>query len=108
MYLGMDSVICDRGYQTWEDAGDIGGERESSFGIDEHSTIRRILRWIDDKPHERFFVSYLPIAGHHPYATSMAGPFLEETEIGRYRNALHEADSALGQLLDGLRQRVLL
>lgn len=108
MYLGMDSVIRNRGYQTLEDAGDIGGERESSFGIDEPSTVRRILSWIDAAPHERSFVSYLPIAGHHPYGTSMPGPFPEDAEIGRYCNALHEADSALGQLLDGLRQRGLL
>jgi hypothetical protein len=108
MYLGMDSVIRNRGYQTLEDAGDIGGVRESSFGIDEPSTVRRILTWIDSAPRERFFVSYLPIAGHHPYATSSRGPFPDDTEIGRYRNALHEADEALGLLLDGLRHRGLL
>jgi phosphoglycerol transferase MdoB-like AlkP superfamily enzyme len=79
MYLGMDSVIRNRGYQTLEDAGDIGGERESSFGIDEFSTVRRILSWIDAAPHERFFLSYLPIAGHHPYATMSPGPFPEKT-----------------------------
>jgi glucan phosphoethanolaminetransferase (alkaline phosphatase superfamily) len=106
MYLGMDSVIRGRGFQTMEDAGDIGGQRESSFGIDEPSTVRRILAWIDAAPKERFFISYLPIAGHHPYANS--GPFPGDTEIGRYRNALHEADEALGQLLDGLHERGLL
>jgi glucan phosphoethanolaminetransferase (alkaline phosphatase superfamily) len=108
MYLGMESVIRNRGYQTLEDAGDIGGERESSFGIDEPSTVRRILSWIDTSPREPFFVSYLPVAGHHPYATMSPGPFPEKTEIDRYRNALHEADAALGQLLDGLRERNLL
>jgi glucan phosphoethanolaminetransferase (alkaline phosphatase superfamily) len=108
MYLGMDSVIRHRGYPTLLDAGDIGGKRESSFGIDEPSTVRCILGWIDAAPKERFFVSYLPIAGHHPYATSTPGPFAEKTEIGRYRNAVHEADAALGQLLDGLSDRGLL
>jgi arylsulfatase A-like enzyme len=108
MYLGMESVTRDRGYQIMEDAGNIGGERESSFGIDEPSTVRRILAWIDTiPPEERFFVSYLPIAGHHPYATSAAGPFPTDTEISRYRNALHEADAALGLLVDGLRDRGL-
>ncbi len=53
-------------------------------------------------------MSYLPVAGHHPYATSSPGPFPEDTEIGRYRNALHEADAAVGELLDGLSQRGLL
>jgi hypothetical protein len=106
MYLGMESVIRNRGYDTLEDAGEIGGERESSFGIDEPSTVRRILQWIDagqrDLP---FLVSYLPIAGHHPYATPDRGPFPEDDEIGRYRNALNYSDRALGQLLQGLRER---
>jgi arylsulfatase A-like enzyme len=106
MYLGMESVIRNRGYQTLEDAGEIGGERESSFGIDEPSAVRRILQWIDAGPRDRpFFVSYLPIAGHHPYATPEPGPFPEQDEIGRYRNALHYSDEALGLLIEGLRKR---
>ncbi len=132
MYLSMESVIRNRGYETLEDAGDIGGERESSFGIDEPSTIRRLLAWIDSEPPSvsppeaggrcrggPFFVTYLPIAGHHPYAAPAGGPPTltlphpwgegrEGGEINRYRNALHYADKALGQLLDGLRQRHLI
>ncbi len=108
MYLGMDAVIRHRGYDTLEDAGAIGGDHESSFGIDEPSTVRRILRWIDERPaDQRFLVSYLPIAGHHPYATPVRGPFTGDEDINRYRNALHSADTALGQLLEGLRSRGL-
>jgi arylsulfatase A-like enzyme len=108
MYLGMDSVIRNRGYDTLEDAGDIGGDHESSFGIDEPSTVRRILRWIDELPRDqRFLLSYLPIAGHHPYVTPGRGPFPMDTEIDRYRNALHYADAALGELLAGLQSRGL-
>ena len=106
MYLGMDGIIKDRGFEVLEDAGDIGGERDSSFGIDEASAVRRILRYIDGlKPGERFFIAYLPVAGHHPYQTASPGPFSEKEEIGRYRNALHEADAALGDLLAGLESR---
>jgi hypothetical protein len=108
MYLGMDEAIRNRGYDTLEDAGAIGGDHESSFGIDEPSAVRRILRWIDDLPAgQRFLVSYLPIAGHHPYATPEPGPFQGSEDIDRYRNALHYADRALGQVLDGLRARGL-
>ncbi len=108
MYLGMDAVVRGCGYDTAEDAGGIGGDRESSFGIDEPSAVRRILRWVDDLPPGRpFLVSYLPIAGHHPYLTPAPGPFPEAEDTGRYRNALHYADAALGQLLDGLRRRGL-
>jgi glucan phosphoethanolaminetransferase (alkaline phosphatase superfamily) len=108
MYLGMDKVIRNKGYQTLEDAGDIGGEHDSSFGIDELSTVRRILKWIDQGPRNKpFLVSYLPIAGHHPYESPGPFPFPQDTEIGCYRNSLLYADNALGLLLDGLRQRGL-
>jgi arylsulfatase A-like enzyme len=107
-YLGMDAVVRPRGFDTCEDAGDIGGERDSSFGIDEESAVRRMLRWIDTRPTQPFFLTYLPIAGHHPYATPTGeGPFPNEPAINRYRNALHYADQAVGLLLDGLRRRGL-
>lgn len=108
MYLGMDSVVHGRGYDTLEDAGDIGGDQQSSFGVDEPSTVRRILSWIDTLPAGRpFFVTYLPVAGHHPYETPERGRFPENEEFGRYCNALGYGDAALGQLLDGVRARGL-
>ncbi len=106
MYLGMDSIIANRGYRVLEDAGAIGGRHESSFGVDEPSTVRRILSWIDSLPAgERFFLTYSPIAGHHPYDTPEAGPFPEREDIDRYLNALYYADLSLGELVRGLRAR---
>lgn len=108
MYLGMESVIHNRGFATMEDAGDIGGNRQSSFGIDEAATVRRIFSWLDTLSSDRpFFLTYLPIAGHHPYETLDGGPFPEQRDIDRYRNALHDADSALDALLAGLAARGL-
>jgi arylsulfatase A-like enzyme len=108
-YLGMDAIVRGRGFHTLEDAGDISGDRQSSFGIDdERLTVRRIFDWIDRRCRgERFFVTCLPIAGHHPYNTPERGPFPTEEAVDRYRNALHHADVALGELLDGLRARGL-
>ena len=107
-YLGMASIVRGRGYDLLEDAGDIGGERESSFGVDEPSTVERVLSWIDTlAAGERFFVTYLPIAGHHPYETPERGPFPDRTDADRYRNALHYGDAALGMLIRGLRARGL-
>jgi phosphoglycerol transferase MdoB-like AlkP superfamily enzyme len=108
MYLGMQAMLEDRGFGRLEDAGHIGGRVNSSFGVDEPSTVHRILSWVDSlAPHERFFVTYLPIAGHHPYATPEPGPFPLETELDRYRNALHYGDAALGELLRGFWARGL-
>lgn len=107
-YLGMDGAVAAQGYDVAQDAGVIGGRHESSFGIDETSTVTRLLGWIDEAPRATpFLASYLPIAGHHPYETQAPGPFAERCDIDRYHNALHEADTALGQLLDGLRKRDL-
>jgi len=107
-YLGMESLVRHRGFQTLEDAGDIGGNHNSSFGVDEPSTVARLLAWIDGLPRgEHFFVTYLPIAGHHPYATPGRGPFEVHAEIDQYRNALHYGDESLGELARGLRDRGL-
>jgi hypothetical protein len=106
-YLGMEEALRNRGYRTREDAGDIGGRRESSFGIDEASAVRRMLAWIDERPGEPFLLTYMPIAGHHPYDAPDGGPFPDDPEIERYRNALHYADASLADLLDGLRRRGL-
>lgn len=107
-YLGMDIIVRRSGFETSEDAGQISGEFESSFGVDESSTVNHILAWIDRPTDQRPFLAvYLPIAGHHPYDTPRRGPFPEREEIGRYRNALHYADQALGELLAGLEQRGL-
>jgi phosphoglycerol transferase MdoB-like AlkP superfamily enzyme len=107
-YLGMESIIRNRGYQTLEDAGNISGNLNSSFGVDEPSTVARMLAWIDSIPRgQKFFLTYLPIAGHHPYATPERGPFAGTSEIDQYRNALHYGDVSLGTLIEGLRARGL-
>jgi phosphoglycerol transferase MdoB-like AlkP superfamily enzyme len=108
MYLGMDSLVQAAGFTTLMDAGDIGGNRNSSFGVDDASTVKALLAWVDERREERpFFAAFLPIAGHHPYASTVPGPFAGRGDIDRYRNAIHEGDAALGQLLSGLRQRGL-
>ena len=107
-YLGMESIIRHRGYQTLEDAGSISGNHNSSFGVDEPATVARMLAWIDALPQgQPFFLTYLPIAGHHPYVTPEGGPFRGTAEVDQYRNALHYGDASLGALIEGLRARGL-
>ncbi len=109
MYLGMTSIINRRGFQVMEDAGAIGGRIDSSFGVDDASTVARVLRWIDTGDSRTpFFVTYLPTSGHNPYVTSTPGPFRSDSDFWRYMNAIHESDAALGSLIDGLGRRGLL
>jgi hypothetical protein len=106
MYLGMRSIIDNRGFEVLEDAGHIGGNHNSSFGVDEPSTVQRILKWIDClSPNQPFCLTYLPIAGHHPYEVPGDGPFAGNDERTRYLNSLHYGDAALGELMRGLARR---
>ncbi|HEX2660660.1 MAG TPA: sulfatase, partial [Polyangia bacterium] len=109
-YLGMDAVVRERGFEVLEDGATIGGAFKSSFGVDEASTVRKLLGFVDGlTPGQRFFAVYIPIAGHHPYHAPGAGPrpFPEDSAKERYFNDLYAGDAALGSLRDGLKARGL-
>jgi arylsulfatase A-like enzyme len=100
----MAAIVDHRGFERLEDAGAIGGQVNSSFGVDDASTVRRALQWIRSLGKgERFFLTYLPVAGHNPYEVTRPGPFQGRDDFTRYLNALHEGDEAFGDLLEGLR-----
>jgi arylsulfatase A-like enzyme len=108
IYLGMDEILAASGFHVLEDAGDIGGNHNSSFGVDEPAAVARILGWMDSLPAgTRFFAAWLPVEGHHPYTFTPPAPFPPGDDFGNYRNALFDADRSLGVLLDGLRRRGL-
>lgn len=109
-YLGMQGIVDERGFEALFDAETIGGEHASSFGTDDASTVRRLLRWVDELPRgQRFFAVYSPISGHHPYRSPGDGPrpFPAKSEKDHYLNDLYAGDAAFGALLDGLRARGL-
>ncbi len=108
LYLGMEDIVRRRGFQLLADAGDIGGNHQSSFGVDDGATVERMLTWIDSLQRgKNFFVTYLPVSGHHPYDSPVRGPFPGHDEMGRYRNALHYGDAVLDRFLSGLKARGL-
>jgi arylsulfatase A-like enzyme len=102
-FLGMRDVVGPFGFDCLADAATIGGTAGSSFGIDEEATVDALLQWIAARPRtEPFLCCYLPIAGHHPYASPPGGPFDPTTQLGCYKNALRYADRALQRLHAGL------
>lgn len=106
-YLGMDEIIRRRGFDLLLDAASLDAGRESSFGIDEPITVDAMLRWIDGRSADRpFLLTYLPVAGHHPYITPN-GEFSGRSEMERYLNSLRHADEALAQLIEGFKDRGL-
>ncbi len=107
-YLGMRAVIEHRGYGVLEDAGAIGGNVNSSFGVDEPAAVARMLAWIDSLPRQSpFFLTYMPVAGHHPYVTTGPRVFPGDADFDSYLNSIHDGDAAFGALVDGLRSRGL-
>lgn len=115
-YLGMAGVIADRGFDVLADAGAIGGDYATSFGVDEQAAVRRLLQFIDEDrsgPEARrpFFAMYLPIAGHHPYSApgpkERPMPFGRETDYQLYLGDLRFGDQALGSLRAALKERGL-
>jgi arylsulfatase A-like enzyme len=103
----MAEVIANGGYHVAVDAGGIGGKHESSFGVEESATVARMLAWVDETRGRPFFLTYMPVAGHHPYDAPEPGPFDSRRVIGSYRNAIHAADRSIGTLVAGLRARGL-
>jgi arylsulfatase A-like enzyme len=105
-YLGMRHIVGERGFDTLWDA-DRGGGGEHAFGIDERTTVARLLEWVDALPTgQRYFAMYLPIAGHHPYHwPGGPQPFGTATPADRHANDLYRGDQAIGALVDGLRAR---
>jgi hypothetical protein len=106
-YLGMTEMMGLLGFEHSVDAGGISGRVESSFGVDEPSTVGKMLEWIDGDATRPFFLTYLPTAGHHPYASSGGGPFPQTDDLSAFKNAIYEGDAALATLLTGLRTRGL-
>jgi hypothetical protein len=107
VYLGMRGIVESR-FQHLADAGDVGGKFASSFGVDEASTVRTMLAWIDALPRSTpFFLIYTPITGHHPYHSPGEGPrpFGDSREADAYLSDLYRGDLALGQFIDGVRAR---
>jgi hypothetical protein len=102
-FLGMQDVLAPMGFDVLADAATIGGETESSFGIDEESAVDALLQWVSSQPVEQNVLAcWLPIAGHHPYASPPGGPFGATTPFDCWRNALHYADRSLQRLWAGL------
>jgi len=109
-YLGMREVVAGRGFDVLEDGATIGGAFRSSFGVDEASTVRKLLTFVDGLPDgQAFFAVYSPIAGHHPYHAPGDGPrpFAEHTPADAYANDLFVSDAAFGELRAGLQRRGL-
>lgn len=78
------------------------------WGLYEERTVDAMTQWIGEHHSNRdrpFFALYSTMFPHHPYHCPLPDdqkPFPEDSWKNRYRNALHYADKAVGQLVDNL------
>ena len=83
-----------------------------SWGVNEDAVRPFAVDWAASANSRRapFFLEFHTIATHHPYGTwgGDHGPSDGSDDRGRYANALHYTDAAIGRLLDGLRARGML
>lgn len=104
-------------FDTFHQFGQLpGAEQErfqlNSWGGEEFKTLDRVFQFVDQttaqgKP---FYAAYLNVATHHPYSTpkDYPGPSKSEDRVGRYQNALHYTDAAVGDLIRRLEDRGLM
>lgn len=86
--------------------------RQVGWGVDERAMIKPAIEFISKKPGSPYFMVFLPVNPHHPYAYPdssfrIAGEPGDGTSGKRktwinYLNSLHYADASLGMLIDEL------
>jgi arylsulfatase A-like enzyme len=86
------------------------GSWKNSWGVDEKTTVRAILEWIDSRDARRnFFVFYPMIAGHHPYeCPGVTRDPSKENDFNAYLESLKYVDDSIKELFQGLEKRALL
>ena len=111
-YVELRYLFENKGIETLVGARemiDAGAPMVSSSGVREERTVEELCRWIGQHKSEKFFAAYLTEAPHHPYVNpTTEKPFADDTWLGRYKNSLHYADAAVGQLLAYLKSEALL
>ncbi len=120
-YAGQNRFLKHRKFDTILDLKDLEGlppyNRRVGWGLDERVMIEPSVRYALKDPERPFFMVYMPVNPHHPYAIpgdefDITGPLAEGGEKKqswyRYLNSLHFADRVLGDLMAELDKNGLL
>lgn len=94
-----------KGFDTKVSATELQKTSEPAwrYGVYEEQTVSALSEWIGTHKDKPFFAVYSTMFPHHPYYCPVDDkPFPIDTQVGRYRNALHYTDMNVGHLLDAL------
>jgi arylsulfatase A-like enzyme len=116
-YVGQDRFLAHRGFDDVWDLRQLGPEKRlNSWGGDDRILIDGIFQWIDKDPGKPFYLMGWTVESHHPYEPGPAHQEvdffhgnlpLDDYDLGRYLNTIHDVDAQIGRLIDGLRARKL-
>lgn len=121
-YAGQNRFLRNRGFESIVDYDDLKNIPPYNFhvgwGFDERSMIKPSIDFIKKDTTKPFFITYVPVNPHHPYA--VPDDFKKIVKHGEtingirlpswinYLNSLAYADWALGELLSSLEKEKLL
>ncbi|HEV8607922.1 MAG TPA: sulfatase-like hydrolase/transferase [Tepidisphaeraceae bacterium] len=118
-YANGQKFLASRGFDLIEDYRDSGCTPLSDWGVADRCMIDMMLRFIDKPgPKQPFFIFGWSNQTHWPYEPSPGQTEIDflkadksygnmSWDLGRYLNALHEADAQIGRLISELRRRNL-
>ena len=98
-----------RGFDVMQDAKSIPGHQKAEkfhWGIDEFTTAKAIVDFIEKNKNNSFFVQYINVFPHSPY-DYLEGDwaiFPKKRGIHSYHNCLRYADAAIKEVVDGVRK----
>jgi arylsulfatase A-like enzyme len=117
-YANGEKFLANRGFDVVQDFRDSGCPYYTEWGVPDRCMIDMTLRFVDRAPQQKFFIFCWSNQTHYPFE-----PSADQTEIdflkgdkswgamwwdlGRYLNAIHEADAQIGRLMSELRKRNL-
>lgn len=91
------------GFDTMVDANIMthGKTQPWVWGTFEDDTVSHLSTWLEEHRQGPFFAVYQTVFPHHPYITppGVEKPFPMDSWPNRYQNALHYADSAIGDVM---------
>jgi arylsulfatase A-like enzyme len=118
-YANGEKFLSNRGFDVVQDFRDSGCPYYTEWGVPDRCMVDMMLRFIDKRePNRPFFVFGWSNQTHSPFEPSphqVEIDFLKGDkswgnmwwDLGRYLNAVREADAQIGRLLNELRKRNL-
>lgn len=111
-YAGQKRFLKNRKFDEIVEYDDLVStppyNRQVGWGVDERAMIKPAIRFISKKPGSPYFMVFLPVNPHHPYACAADSFRIAGHAEGKkktwvnYLNSLHYADASLGMLVDEL------